>query len=86
MTNTLFFTFSIIFISSYCFPWFLVWNLIGLTLISLSRRPSGEPIEEETAPDTPGQDNSSEQSHERHEQTTTRWYSALEDDNDVWGK
>ncbi|KAJ5627146.1 hypothetical protein N7528_004573 [Penicillium herquei] len=46
-------------------------------------RPTGQPIDEETEPEAPTPaPNSNEPIHD---QTATRWYSALEDDN-VWGK
>ncbi|KAJ5759607.1 hypothetical protein N7520_006763 [Penicillium odoratum] len=47
-------------------------------------RPTGEPIEEETEPEAQTQET---QAEPVHDQAATRWaYSALEDDNDVWGK
>ena len=50
----------------------------------VSRRPSGQPIEEETEPEAPAQESPTEPGHD---QAATRWaYSALGDDNDVWSK
>ncbi|KAJ5702125.1 hypothetical protein N7488_009673 [Penicillium malachiteum] len=47
-------------------------------------RPTGQPIDEETEPEAPTPaPNSNEPIHD---QTATRWYSALEDDDNVWGK
>ncbi|KAJ5720550.1 uncharacterized protein N7483_008484 [Penicillium malachiteum] len=46
-------------------------------------RPTGQPIDEETEPEAPAPAPNSNKPV--HDQTATRWYSALEDDN-VWGK
>lgn len=47
-------------------------------------RPSGEPIEEEAEPEPPAQSTPTQRTQD--EPATTRWYAALDDDDNVWGK
>lgn len=49
------------------------------------RRPSGQPIEEEEEPEPPTRADSAEPP--REDRDATRWtYSALEEDENVWGR
>lgn len=70
-------------VSSPSTPIYWFAGIVGLTLFSLSRRPSGQPIEEESGPEPPRESPAEVEDENRSPQPWA--YSALGDDN-VWGK
>lgn len=63
--------------------------MVSLTLFSFSRRPSGQPIEEEAEVEAPIREVPAEpvhQAEEEEDRSPSQWaYGAVEEDN-VWGK
>lgn len=60
---------------------------IGLTLFSFSRRPVGQPIEEEIETEAPTSEAPAEREQDDREDRPAHWaYDGIEEDNDVWGR
>lgn len=61
-----------------------------MTLFLFSRRPSGQPIEEEAEPEAPTREVPAEPVHqveEDEDRSPSQWaYGALEEEDNVWGK